>query len=180
LSSRCQAEVPEVHKQLGRAAVRILAANDRINPILIEHLDPAAWRAKPRRKARTICGDLHSDAQRPHQMGQAYSSAPEASSAAQPRALHAAAGRCGIGRRAPRAVPTCSLKRSAIVPSILRFAEELKMESPAGKSKLMTGKVVVTTGGASGKILRGPSTPLQRSRKWAGGRLFASRRDQIG
>jgi hypothetical protein len=29
-------------------------ANDRVNWILIEHLDPAAWRAKPRRKTRTI------------------------------------------------------------------------------------------------------------------------------
>ena len=40
--------------QLGQAAVRIFAANDRMNQILIEHLDPAAWRAKPPGKARTI------------------------------------------------------------------------------------------------------------------------------
>jgi uncharacterized damage-inducible protein DinB len=33
--------------QLGAAAVRIFAANDRMNQTLIEHLDPAAWRAKP-------------------------------------------------------------------------------------------------------------------------------------
>jgi uncharacterized damage-inducible protein DinB len=45
---------PEVHTQLGRAAVRIFAANERMNQILIEHLDPAAWRAKPPGKARTI------------------------------------------------------------------------------------------------------------------------------
>ena len=43
---------PKVHTQLGRAAVqnfaaRIFLANDRINQILIEHLDPAAWGAKP-------------------------------------------------------------------------------------------------------------------------------------
>ena len=44
----------KVHTQLGRAAVRIFAANDRINQTLIEHLDPAAWRAKPPGKARTI------------------------------------------------------------------------------------------------------------------------------
>jgi len=42
---------PKVHTQLGRAAVqnfaaRIFLANDRINQILIEHLDPTAWRAK--------------------------------------------------------------------------------------------------------------------------------------
>jgi len=49
---------PKVHTQLGRAAVQIFAANDRINQILIEHLDPAAWRAKttakPPGNVRTI------------------------------------------------------------------------------------------------------------------------------
>jgi uncharacterized damage-inducible protein DinB len=44
----------KVHTQLGRAAVQIFGANDRINQILIEHLDPRAWRAKPPGKARTI------------------------------------------------------------------------------------------------------------------------------
>ncbi len=44
----------QIHTQLGRAAVQIFAANDRINQILIEHLDPAAWRAKPPGKTRTI------------------------------------------------------------------------------------------------------------------------------
>src|SRR5271166_6073913 len=44
----------EVHTQLGRAAVQIFAANDRMNQILIEHLYPTAWRAKPPGKARTI------------------------------------------------------------------------------------------------------------------------------
>ena len=33
--------------QLGRTAVRTFAANDRMNQLLIEHLDPAAWLAKP-------------------------------------------------------------------------------------------------------------------------------------
>jgi uncharacterized damage-inducible protein DinB len=45
---------PKVHTQLGGAAAQIFAANDRINQILIEHLDPAVWRAKPPGKARTI------------------------------------------------------------------------------------------------------------------------------
>jgi len=45
---------PKVHTQLGRAAVQIFAANDRMNQILIEHLDPAAWRAKPPTTPRTI------------------------------------------------------------------------------------------------------------------------------
>jgi uncharacterized damage-inducible protein DinB len=37
---------PKVQTQLGRAAFQIFAANERMNQILIEHLDPAAWRAK--------------------------------------------------------------------------------------------------------------------------------------
>ena len=44
----------KVHTQLGRAAVQIFAANDRMNQILIEHLDPTAWKAKPPGQARTI------------------------------------------------------------------------------------------------------------------------------
>jgi uncharacterized damage-inducible protein DinB len=42
------------HPQLGRSAVQIFAANDRINQILIENLDPRAWRSTPPGKARTI------------------------------------------------------------------------------------------------------------------------------
>jgi len=45
---------PKVQNQLGRAAVQIFAANDRMNQILIEHLDPAVWKAKPPGKARSI------------------------------------------------------------------------------------------------------------------------------
>ena len=45
---------PKVHTPLGRAAARIFAANDRINQTLIEHLDPAAWRAQPPGKTRSI------------------------------------------------------------------------------------------------------------------------------
>jgi uncharacterized damage-inducible protein DinB len=44
----------KVHTQFGQAAVQIFAANDRINQILIENLDPAAWKAKPPGKTRTI------------------------------------------------------------------------------------------------------------------------------
>ena len=44
----------EIQTPLGQAAVKIFAVNDRINQILIEHLDPAAWRAKPPGKVRTI------------------------------------------------------------------------------------------------------------------------------
>jgi uncharacterized damage-inducible protein DinB len=44
----------KVHIQLGRAAVQIFAVNDHMNQILIEHLNPTAWRAKSPGKARTI------------------------------------------------------------------------------------------------------------------------------
>src|ERR1700735_1648249 len=44
----------KAHTQLGRSAVQIFGASDRINQVLIEHLDPAAWRAKPPGKVRTI------------------------------------------------------------------------------------------------------------------------------
>ena len=44
----------KVQTQLGRTAVQIFAANDRMNQMLIEHLDAAAWRAKPPGKVRTI------------------------------------------------------------------------------------------------------------------------------
>jgi uncharacterized damage-inducible protein DinB len=36
----------KVHTQLGRASVQMFAVNDRMNQVLIERLDPAAWRAK--------------------------------------------------------------------------------------------------------------------------------------
>jgi uncharacterized damage-inducible protein DinB len=44
----------KIHTQLSRAAVRTFSANDRMNQMLIEHLDPAAWRAKPPGKVRNI------------------------------------------------------------------------------------------------------------------------------
>lgn len=53
-----QPKIPQskVRTQLGRAAVQIFAANERMNQALIEHLDPAVWKAKPpgKDKARTI------------------------------------------------------------------------------------------------------------------------------
>jgi uncharacterized damage-inducible protein DinB len=47
-------EQPAVTTPLAQSAVRIFAANDRINQLLIEHLDPAAWTAKPPGNTRTI------------------------------------------------------------------------------------------------------------------------------
>ena len=43
-----------VRTQPSQAAVRIFGVNDRINQILIENLDPRAWRAKPPGNVRTI------------------------------------------------------------------------------------------------------------------------------
>jgi uncharacterized damage-inducible protein DinB len=43
-----------IHTQLGRSAVQIFAANERMNQMLIEHLDLRAWRAKPPGKTRPI------------------------------------------------------------------------------------------------------------------------------
>ncbi len=40
--------------QLGASAARIFSANDRMNQMLIEHLDPAVWRAKPPGNVRPI------------------------------------------------------------------------------------------------------------------------------
>jgi hypothetical protein len=45
---------PEVQTPLGRAAVQIFAVNERMNQMVVEHLDPAAWRAKPPGKVRSI------------------------------------------------------------------------------------------------------------------------------
>jgi uncharacterized damage-inducible protein DinB len=44
----------KVPSQFGRAAVQIFATNERMNQILIDHLEPAAWRGKPPGKVRTI------------------------------------------------------------------------------------------------------------------------------
>jgi len=42
------------HTEFARAAVRIFAANDRLNQILIENLSSAVWRAAPPGKVRSI------------------------------------------------------------------------------------------------------------------------------
>ncbi len=44
----------KIRPQPGAAAVQIFAVNERINQMLIEDLDPAAWRAKPPGNVRTI------------------------------------------------------------------------------------------------------------------------------
>ncbi len=44
----------QLDPQFSRAAVQIFSANDRMNQDLLEHLNPAAWSAKPAGKTRTI------------------------------------------------------------------------------------------------------------------------------
>jgi uncharacterized damage-inducible protein DinB len=44
----------KVHPQPGRTAAQIFAVNDRVNQVLLEHLAPEAWRARPPGKVRTI------------------------------------------------------------------------------------------------------------------------------
>lgn len=46
--------IHEVHTQFDRAAVQIFAANERMNQVILENLDPAAWNAKPPGNVRTI------------------------------------------------------------------------------------------------------------------------------
>jgi uncharacterized damage-inducible protein DinB len=46
--------IDKVDGGMGPAAVRIFAANERMNQLLIEELDPAAWKAKPVGGVRTI------------------------------------------------------------------------------------------------------------------------------
>ncbi len=44
----------QVQTELGQAAVKIFAANERMNQLLIERLDPEAWSAKPPGNVRTV------------------------------------------------------------------------------------------------------------------------------
>jgi uncharacterized damage-inducible protein DinB len=48
----------EVRTELGPAAVRIFAVNDRMNQIILENLDPAVWKAKPPGNVRTIAANF--------------------------------------------------------------------------------------------------------------------------
>ena len=45
---------PSVYPQFGPAAAMTFATCDRMNQLLIEHLEPTAWRAKPPGGVRTI------------------------------------------------------------------------------------------------------------------------------
>ena len=88
----------KVHTQLGRAAVQIFAANDRMNQILIEHLDPTAWRAQPPGKARTIAAiftHLHNVRSKWVRLTAPHLKVPPQLNRCE---LHAPAGPCGIGR----------------------------------------------------------------------------------
>src|SRR5262249_5072432 len=53
-TNRGKARNQKADTPLGRAAVRIFAANERMNQMILEHLDAASWNAKPPGKARSI------------------------------------------------------------------------------------------------------------------------------
>ena len=44
----------KLQSEFGQAALRVFAANEHMNQLLIEHLEPAAWAAKPPGRVRTI------------------------------------------------------------------------------------------------------------------------------
>jgi uncharacterized damage-inducible protein DinB len=54
MTRRGKVKNPSVQTPLGRTAARIFAANERMNQMIIEGIDPAAWHAKPPGKARSI------------------------------------------------------------------------------------------------------------------------------
>jgi uncharacterized damage-inducible protein DinB len=45
---------PKPQPQLSQSASRIFAVNERMNQLVIEHIDPAAWKARPPGDVRTI------------------------------------------------------------------------------------------------------------------------------
>ena len=94
---------PKVHTQLGRAAVQIFAANERMNQMLIEHLDPAAWTAKPPAappgKVRTIAAiftHMHNVRSKWVRLTAPHLKVPPQLNRL---AVHAAAGPCGPCRK---------------------------------------------------------------------------------
>ncbi len=54
MTTRQNRTYEKAHTQFAAAAVMMFAANDRMNQLLIEYLDPAAWTAKPSGKTRPI------------------------------------------------------------------------------------------------------------------------------
>jgi hypothetical protein len=101
--SRCQAWClpgdPMTHLQADvgvdfcQVLVESYAVNERMNQIVLEHLDPAAWRAKlPGSKGRTIAANRGARPQRPAQMAEAVCPASNAPCLARPHQMHAEAG----------------------------------------------------------------------------------------
>lgn len=54
MTARQEVDRRKTHDQSDRSAARAFAANERMNQMLIENLDPAAWTAKPQGKVRNI------------------------------------------------------------------------------------------------------------------------------
>jgi hypothetical protein len=110
---------PKVHTQLGRAAVQIFAANERMNQMLIEHLDASARRAKPPGKTRTIAAiftHVHNVRTKWVRL-----TAPHLKVPAQLNRTHCRPEQ--DWRRAPLAARSCSLKRLALGAASRSFTE---------------------------------------------------------
>ncbi len=88
---------PNMQRQLGQAAIQIFAANDRMNQILIEGLDPAVWKPQPPGKVRSIVAiftHMHNVRTKWVRLTAPHMKVPRAIEAC---ALHAAAGTRRIG-----------------------------------------------------------------------------------
>jgi hypothetical protein len=114
---------PRVQTQLGRAAVQLFAANDRIKQMLIEHLGPTAWRAKPPGKVRTVAAiftHMHNVRCKWVRLTAPHLKVPRQLNRTHCTPQQARAGLAESAARARR----CSLQRSAVVRAASRsFAE---------------------------------------------------------
>jgi len=106
--------------QLGRTAAQIFAANERMNQMLIEHLDPAAWRAKPPGKVRTIAAIFT----HVHNVRSKW--------------VRLTAPHLRVPRQLDRADCTPELARAGLAESAARCEEMLAEALSGGESRLVT------------------------------------------
>ena len=113
----------KVQTQLDRAAVQIFAANDRMNQVLIEHLDPATWNAKlpakPPGKVRTIAAiftHMHNVRTKWIRLTAPHLKVPDQLNRTHCTPRQARAGLAESAARCGR----CSLKHSAVVGAASR------------------------------------------------------------
>ncbi len=169
-----------------QSAVRIFATNERLNQLLIEHLDPAVWTAKPPGNVRTIAAifaHMHNVRTKwirltaPHlgitaQLNRAHSTPQQAS-----KALAGSATRCeemlaealqtlqsGEGNRKPRIthfVRDGWAKPWPVVPEMLCYISRTKLTIAA---RLQCSRI------SSASLCRTPSHPICGTGKNSGSR----------